>query len=175
MKRNSIVIAVLLVFGWFVWMRVPGVSGGDAGVGQPAPTWRARTLEGQEIGSKTLAGKVVIVDFWATWCPPCRKEIPGFIALQKQYAERGLVIVGASVDRGGSEVVKKFASEQGVNYPMIMAAPEMVGAFGEVIGQIRGIPTTVVIGRGGKIVFTHVGYASKETFEKVILSQLNTN
>ncbi len=133
MKRNSIVIAVLLVFGWFVWMRVPGVSGGDAGVGQPAPTWRARTLEGQEIGSKTLAGKVVIVDFWATWCPPCRKEIPGFIALQKQYAERGLVIVGASVDRGGSEVVKKFASEQGVNYPMIMAAPEMVGAFGEVI------------------------------------------
>lgn len=130
----------------------------------PAPSWELTDLAGKTVRSADLKGKVVILNFWATWCGPCRAEIPDFIALQKQYGSQGLVIVGASVDQAGPEVVKKFVQQQGMNYPVAVADSKMQDAF----GGIEAIPTTFVIDRQGNIVGRHVGLTPKEDFESEI-------
>src|ERR1700679_3434687 len=81
----------------------------------PAPAWSLKDPDGKAVSSDQFKGKVVVLDFWATWCPPCRAEIPGYVELQKKYAADGLVIVGVSMDQDGALVVKKFMASQGVN------------------------------------------------------------
>jgi len=130
----------------------------------PAPAWSLTSLDGKPIGLAELKGKVVVVDFWATWCPPCVHEIPGYISLQKKYADRGLVIVGLSVDRKGASVVEAFAKAKDVNYPLAMATPEIVEAF----GGIEGIPTTFLIDRDGKIRHKKVGAMEADDYEKLL-------
>src|SRR5262249_54423722 len=108
--------------------------------------------------------------FWATWCPPCRKEIPGFIKLQKEYADKGLVIVGFSLDKD-PETHDRWVMEQGMNYLSIYPnndeGKEVVDQFQKDHGEVCGIRTTLVIDRKGRIVHKHVGYGSPEDFEKV--------
>jgi thiol-disulfide isomerase/thioredoxin len=127
-------------------------------------TWALVTLEGDAITSSSLKGKVVIMDFWATWCPPCRKEIPSFIALQEAYGDKGLVVLGVSLDDGGPQVVRAFADKAGINYPLAMGNRDILKAA----GGVEALPTTLIINRDGDVVDKHVGYASKETFEKAI-------
>lgn len=133
-----------------------------------APAWALNDLEGRAVKSSDFAGKVVVVDFWATWCPPCREEIPGYIALQEKYRDAGLVIVGVSLDQGGPRVVKDFAAKMNINYPLVMGDEAVVDAF----GGVEGIPTTFVIGRDGQIVHKKVGYAPEAEMEAVIKSAL---
>jgi thiol-disulfide isomerase/thioredoxin len=128
-----------------------------------APVWELKDLDGKMVKSSDFDGKVVILDFWATWCPPCKAEIPGFIELQKKYAAKGLVVVGISLDEQGPSVVKQFMDQFGMNYPVVMGNLKIMQDFGG-----AGLPTTFVIDRSGKIVAKHVGFASKETFEKEI-------
>jgi thiol-disulfide isomerase/thioredoxin len=134
------------------------------------PDWSLQLGDGRKVSAADYDGKVLIVDFWATWCPPCRKEIPGFIKLQKEYADKGLVIVGFSLDND-PETHDRWVKEQGLNYLSIYANNDsgkaVVAQFEKVIGEISGIPTTLVIDRSGRIVFKHVGYGSPEDFEKV--------
>ena len=101
-------------------------------------------------------GKVLIVDFFATWCPPCRQEIPGFVDLQKKYGAKGLFIVGVSVDEGPANVVESFAQELGINYALYQATGDMSRKH-----RIRAIPTTYVYDKSGKRVKTHIGYVSE--------------
>lgn len=136
---------------------------------KPAPEWQFKTLDGKTIRSSDFKGKVVILDFWATWCPPCREEIPGFIALQQEYQKKGLVVIGASEDQDGPDIVKKFMKEIGINYTVVMADDKTVKTFGE----IEALPTTFIIDRNGQIVNQHVGAADKEEFEKEIKPLLN--
>jgi thiol-disulfide isomerase/thioredoxin len=128
-----------------------------------APSWELRDLEGRQVKSSDFAGKVLILDFWATWCAPCRNEIPGFIELQKEYGDRGLVVVGVSLDEEGPAVIKRFMKELGINYPIVLGEVGLMQDFGG-----TAIPTTVIIDRRGNIVARHVGFAAKETFENEI-------
>lgn len=128
----------------------------------PAPSWALKGLDGREVKSSDFGGKVVVLNFWATWCPPCRAEIPDFVEKQKKHEQAGLVFVGVSLDEGGTENVKAFVEKQGINYPIVMGTPEVVEAF----GGIEGIPTTFLIDRKGNIREKIVGQERSEVLEK---------
>lgn len=134
-----------------------------------APTWSLTDIEGKSVGSEALKGKVVVVDFWATWCAPCREEIPGYIEMQKKYGKDGLVIVGVSVDTGGPAKVVDFAKKFGVNYTLVMADNDMVQAF----GGLNAIPTTFLIDREGNIRDVKIGSMPTAVYEKTVLKLLN--
>ena len=129
-----------------------------------APSWELNDVDGKLVKSTDFAGKVVLLDFWATWCGPCRMEIPGFVELQSQYSRDGLVVIGVSVDEDALGVVKPFVAKMGVNYPVLMSDERIVDSF----GGIEGIPTTFIIDRSGRIAGKHVGYAPKDVFERDI-------
>ena len=129
-----------------------------------APEWQLNDPDGQTVKLSDFKGKVVILDFWATWCPPCKAEIPGFIALQKQYAAQGLTVVGVSLDTAGAAVVKSFMKRTGMNYPVVIGDDKIAGDY----GGISAIPTTFVLDRTGNIVSSHQGFASQVVFESEI-------
>jgi peroxiredoxin len=124
-------------------------------IGKPAPAFVLRNLEGQEVRLADFKGKVLIVDFWATWCGPCRAEIPHFIALQTQHDPKGFSMIGISTDNT-PEVVKRFVIEQKINYPIVMADMKVQRSYGD----IQAIPTTFVIDKKGIIRYTYVGVPS---------------
>jgi len=152
-----------LILGIFWAVSATGLSA-DSSESLKAPEWELKDVDGKAVKWSDFKGKVVILDFWATWCPPCRAEIPGFVELQEQYGEKGLVVVGVSLDEQGPGVVKPFMKKFEVNYPVVMGDAKIVQAF----GGIPGLPTTFVMDRKGNVVAAHVGYVSKETFEEEI-------
>ncbi|MGE3795861.1 MAG: TlpA disulfide reductase family protein [Dehalococcoidia bacterium] len=117
-----------------------------------APPFTVRTIDGRTIGPSDMRGKVVLVNYWATWCPPCRAEVPDLVALQARYADR-LVIIGVSEDEGDLDLVKRFVAEHRVNYPIVMSAPELSRAF----TGVTSMPTTFVLDRDGRVVQRHLG------------------
>ena len=128
-----------------------------------------KDAEGRKVPLSQFKGKVIILDFWATWCVPCKAEIPGFIELQKKYGDRGLQIIGLSVDDSQS-MAKKYSDEMKMNYPILLAEgkEDILRAY----DPIRSIPVSVVIDRQGRIVFRHLGIAAMDVFEMEIASLL---
>jgi len=133
-----------------------------------APAWKLKDVDGNVVASSQFRGKVVVLDFWATWCGPCRSEIPGYVELQKKYGADGLVFVGVSVDTDGPEVVRRFIKEHGVNYTVVMADDKVVDAY----APIEGYPTTFIIDRDGLIRNKKLGSRPTAQYEKEILSVL---
>ena len=130
--------------------------------GEPAPDFTLSRVNGGEVTLSELRGKVVILDFWATWCPPCVKGVPEFVELYNKYNSKGLDIVGISLDRGIS-VVKRFMAKYKVSYPVVMAERQVVDFY-----QPAYIPTTYIIDRQGRVATKVVGYNPKSFFEKEI-------
>ena len=115
---------------------------------------------------KQWRGKVVVLNFWAPWCPPCREEIPDFIKLQDKHRERGLVIVGLALDE--KIKVQTFADEIGINYPILLGEMEAVDLSRQIGNRLGGLPFTVVIDRSGKIVASEVGGLTMARLEKIV-------
>jgi len=129
-----------------------------------APDFTLKDINGNDFSFSQTRGKVVILDFWATWCPPCRMGIPEFQALYEEYSAQGLEIVGIALDVEGAAVVKPFVERNGVTYPVVIGNREIANKY----GGIRGIPTTFIIDRKGRIVEKYVGYKAKEVFKSAI-------
>ena len=108
-------------------------------------------------------GKVVILDLWATWCPPCRKEIPGFISLYNKYQKKGVEILGIAFDDNGPEVVPPFIKKMGINYPVYLDGGDIAQAY-----NLQAYPTTVIYGKDGKVANKHIGFVSEKEFEDEI-------
>jgi peroxiredoxin len=137
----------------------------------PAPSWTLRDVNGTAVSSSLFAGKVVILNFWATWCDPCRAEIPAFINLKNSYGADGLVVVGISVDEGGTQVVRNFIASYGINYYVVMSSASVVQAY----GGISAIPTTFIIDRQNRIMQKFVGARSEFVFAGEVLPLLYAN
>src|SRR5580692_4208696 len=140
----------------------------DPAAPKAAPGWRLKDVDGKPVDLGEFKGKVVVLDFWATWCPPCRTEIPGYIALQKKYAADGLVVIGVSVDTDGPAPVKKFMKDFGINYLIVMADDDIQNAYGPILGY----PTTFIIDRDGVIRDKKLGKMPAAGFEKMVLAVL---
>jgi thiol-disulfide isomerase/thioredoxin len=133
----------------------------------PVPAFLAHDLDGNVVSTAAWRGKVALVTFWATWCPPCREEIPELIALQKQYGDR-LQVVGISVDDGTPEEVKAFVAKAGINYPIVMATRDIIAEY----GGVPALPTTFVINPDERVVQKHIGLYPSEVFDREIRSLL---
>ena len=125
-----------------------------------APPFTVRDLDGRELSSASLRGKVVILNFWATWCPPCRAEIPDLVALQEKYRDH-LVVIGVSEDEAGPEIVRQFAAQHKINYPIVMMTAELEKMF----PGISALPTSFILDRNSRIVQKHVGMLTARTTE----------
>jgi thiol-disulfide isomerase/thioredoxin len=122
----------------------------------------------QTIGD--FRGKVVVVNFWATWCAPCREEIPLFVKLQRQYADRGLQFIGIAIDTLAK--VKPFAAEFAMNFPVLIGGVEVIDLSRKLGNRAGVLPFTVVLGRDGRIKASSVGAAKAEKFEPLLTSLL---
>ena len=126
-----------------------------------APPFSVKSVEGRAVRSSDYKNRPVIMDFWATWCGPCRASMPHLSSMQQRYAKDGLAVIGMSVDETSPGQVKKFANSLGVKFTIAMANDEVLDAY----GPIRSIPTTFFINRKGEIVRRVVGYIDGETMD----------
>jgi cytochrome c biogenesis protein CcmG/thiol:disulfide interchange protein DsbE len=129
-----------------------------------APNFALKASDGQTVELSKFKGKVVVVNFWATWCPPCREEIPDFISLYESYKGRGVAFVGISLDEKGWAVVKPFIEKYKITYPVVLDDGKSQAAY----GGIQYIPTTFIVDKTGQIVDKVVGGISKADLEKKI-------
>jgi len=146
----------VVVLGLLFWRFGPQLVAvtGAGGIDVPAPAFEVTTLDGTRIASDSLAGKVVLVNFWATWCPPCRLEMPGIDRVWRDRRDAGFVVIGIATDETGEAGVRAFVAGRGVTYPIAMATPAVVRAF----GGYRGLPTSILIDRAGRIRYRITGF-----------------
>jgi thiol-disulfide isomerase/thioredoxin len=139
-------------------------------IGKPAPGFTLKTLDGKTVSLSDYKGKAVLVNFWATWCGPCKLEMPWLIDLQKKYAAQGFTVLGISEDDGPVKDVADFAAKMNVNYPVLMADDKVSKTY----GGVDYLPTSYYIGRDGKVVAEIGGLISESEIEAKIQKILAT-
>jgi len=156
--RRALVILVAIVLVVAIWRGIRHSHSNRTGLGgaavahSVAPSFSLQDLEGKPLDLASYRGKVVLLNFWATWCTPCRGEIPHFVELQSQYGGRGLQIVGISMDDGPAPV-RNFYQEHKMNYPVALGTEKVAEAYGGVLG----LPVTFLIDRDGRIAAKFTG------------------
>jgi peroxiredoxin len=173
MNRKTIgfVITVFLIL-MFIGIRSsrtsnstsPVATGGTNSHAQAAPEFQLKTLDGLAVKLSDFRGKAVVLNFWATWCAPCRVETPWLVDLYRKYKEQGLEIVGISMDEGSPEHVEKFVREMNVSYTVLMGNNSVSDSY----GGVRFLPQTFFIDRDGEIASQRLGLKSKNDLENDI-------
>jgi peroxiredoxin len=135
-----------------------------------APEFTLKDATGKVVHLSDFKGKVVLVDFWATWCGPCAIEIPWFVEFQRKYKDRGLEVVGISMDDDGWKAITPFVANKKINYRILLGDD----TTGDLYGGVEALPTTFVVDRNGRVASVHVGLASKKDFEDAIEKLLET-
>lgn len=152
-----------------------------AGSGQPAklkpepsrnaaPAFSLKDADGRTVSLADYKGKVVLLNFWATWCGPCKIEIPWFIDFEQKYKDRGFAVIGISTDEEGWEVVKPYIQKNKINYRILLGDEPTAQLY----GGLESLPTTFMIDASGKIASTHVGLVSKSDYEDEIIALLDS-
>jgi peroxiredoxin len=177
-KRNpaalffvAAVVAVMLFMGFHAARRAGAGGPPDSldPAGKPAPDFTLTSLDGKNVTLSDYRGQAVLLNFWATWCGPCKIEMPWFIELQKEYGPQGLQIVGVAMDDASKEEIQKFVQEMGVNYTVLLGKE----AVGQQYGGVDVLPTTFFIDRDGKIVSREFGLQSRSLFVDNIKKSLS--
>ena len=138
--------------------------------GLPAPDFQLPSLDGAKVKLSDFRGKAVLLNFWATWCPPCKVEMPWFADLQKEYGKDGLVILGVAMDDSEPDKIAQFASEMGVNYPILLGTDQVSDDY----GNVKYLPTSFYISRDGTIVDKMTGLLDRKDIEEAVKKTLNT-
>lgn len=154
------IVAALLFVGFHAARRTNNGSDSLDPTGKPAPDFTLQTLDGKNVTLSSLRGKGVLLNFWATWCGPCKIEMPWFVELQKEYGPQGLQIVGVAMDDSSTQDIQTFVKEMGVNYPVLLGKE----AVGQAYGGVDVLPTTFFIDRNGDIVAREFGLQSRSLF-----------
>ena len=143
------------------------IISGDA-KGQTAPDFELKDLAGNNVRLSDYHGKVVLLNFWATWCPPCKEEMPWFVDLQKRYGAQGLQVIGVAMDDSGEKAIASFAQRLGVNYPVLLGKESVAQAYGDV----QFLPDTFYIDRQGRIVSHVQGLINRKEIEERVKEAL---
>jgi cytochrome c biogenesis protein CcmG/thiol:disulfide interchange protein DsbE len=179
-KRNIVlflvlivVITAMLVFGRKRNSHSANAAAGGKIVegsfkGKAAPDFALQTLDGQTLKLSDLRGKAVVLNFWATWCTPCKAEMPWFVDFQKQYGGQGLQIVGVAMDDSAKEDIDKFAKQMGVNYPVVLGKESLADQY----GGVEFLPTTFYIDRSGNIQDRVFGIVDRQEAEASVKKAL---
>lgn len=136
----------------------------------PAPDFSLQSLDGKTMRLSDFRGKAILLNFWATWCGPCKIEMPWFVDLQKQYGSQGLQIVGVAMDDASKEDIAKFAKDMGVNYPILIGKESV----GDEYGGVPALPESFLIARDGKIVDRIIGLRGKAEIEDAVKKALDS-
>jgi peroxiredoxin len=171
-----IIVAFVIALGIYVGYHKARAAGGPnfatkLTTSTPAPDFSLESLDGKTMKLSDFRGKAVLLNFWATWCGPCKIEMPWFVEFQSQYAAQGLQIVGVAMDDASKEDIAKFARDMNVNYPILIGKESV----GEEYGGVPALPESFVIGRDGKIVDKILGLRGKAEIEDSIKKALNTH
>ncbi len=177
MNRNPlalVVVAFVIALGIYIGYhkaRRPGAFlTSHLTQSSPAPDFSLESLDGKTMRLSDFRGKAVLLNFWATWCGPCKIEMPWFVDLQKEYGSQGLQIVGVAMDDASKEDIGKFAKEMGVNYPILIGKE----AVGDQYGGVPALPESFLISRDGKIMDKIIGLRGKAEIEDAIKKDLDT-
>jgi len=166
----AVVAAAMLYAGFHMARRSGEEPPHVLGKSTQAPNFTLESLDGKNLSLSDLRGKAVLLNFWATWCGPCKIETPWLVELQKEYGSQGLQVVGIAMDDSGKDDIEKFAKDMGVNYPVLLGKE----AVGDAYGGVPALPESFFIGRNGKIVERIIGLKGRGEIEDAIKKALNT-
>ena len=166
----AVVISLMLVFG-IQKTRHRRPNSASALQGKPAPDFSLASLDGKTVKLSDFRGKAVLLNFWATWCEPCKIEMPWFVELQKQYGPQGLQVLGVAMDDTDPKDISEFAHKMGVNYPIAVGKE----AVGDQYGGIPYLPSTFYIDRDGNVVDRVYGLVSRSEIEDDIKKALSSS